>query len=150
MKKAERVASLLGTLDVVESEYSPFYTGYFRCFNAGEYYEAHDVLEQLWLGSSDQHSAFYKGLIQVAGAFVHLRKQHERPWHAKDGRRMRPAVRLFHLGLANIVPYGPRHLRLDVASLHALCTSQIEIISQSDFQQNPWSPRDLPQLYLTS
>ena len=59
----------------------PCYQGYFQCFNDARYYEAHDVLEHLWLrgGRADPEHAFYKGLIQVAGAFVHLQKQHARP-----------------------------------------------------------------------
>ena len=47
------------------------YLAYFECFNRQLYYEAHDVLEALWL--VDKHTpngAFYKGLIQLAGAFV--------------------------------------------------------------------------------
>ena len=94
----------------------PCYQGYFQCFNDARYYEAHDVLEHLWLrgGRTDPEHAFYKGLIQVAGAFVHLQKQHARPGHAKDGRRLRPAVRLFALATANLTPYGPRHLGLNV------------------------------------
>ena len=34
----------------------PCYQGYFRCFNEGQYYEAHDVLEHLWLGNGRERS----------------------------------------------------------------------------------------------
>ena len=37
---------------------------------------------------------FFKGLIQVAGAFVHLQKQFLHPEHPKHRPRLRPAVRL--------------------------------------------------------
>jgi predicted metal-dependent hydrolase len=30
-------------------EWDPRYWGYFRTFNEGRFYEAHDVLEDLWL-----------------------------------------------------------------------------------------------------
>ena len=49
------------------------FAGYFILFNEQKFYEAHDVLEDLWL--PDRHGPnghFYKGLIQLAGAFVHL------------------------------------------------------------------------------
>ena len=126
----------------------PCYQGYFRCFNDARYYEAHDVLEHLWLrgGRADPEHAFYKGLIQVAGAFVHLQKQHARPDHAKDGRRLRPAVRLFALATANLAPYGPRHLDLDVDAVLALCAAQVAAIVAADFMRNPWSPQALPQI----
>ena len=128
----------------------PCYQGYFQCFNDARYYEAHDVLEHLWLrgGRADPEHAFYKGLIQVAGAFVHLQKQHARPGHAKDGRRLRPAVRLFALATANLTPYGPRHLDLDVDAVLALCAAQVAAIVASDFTRNPWSPQTAPHLGL--
>ncbi|MBE7211512.1 MAG: DUF309 domain-containing protein [Gluconacetobacter diazotrophicus] len=126
----------------------PCYQGYFRCFNEARYYEAHDVLEHLWLrgGRADPEHAFYKGLIQVAGAFVHLQKQHARPDHAKDGRRLRPAVRLFALATANLTPYGPHHLDLNVDAVLALCAAQVAAIVGADFARNPWSPQAAPRI----
>jgi predicted metal-dependent hydrolase len=51
------------------------YAGYFDCFNRQLFYEAHEVLEHLWLKDKyGPNGAFYKGLIQLAGAFVHLQK----------------------------------------------------------------------------
>ena len=46
------------------------YAAYFHHFNRGDYYEAHDVLESLWLegGRGAKSAAFYQGLIQLAGA----------------------------------------------------------------------------------
>ena len=43
--------------------------GYFECFNRQWFFEAHDVLEELWLagGKSGPNYAFHKGLIQLAG-----------------------------------------------------------------------------------
>ncbi len=126
----------------------PCYQGYFRCFNAGDYYEAHDVLEHLWLkdGRGGENYAFYKGLIQVAGAFVHLRKQYEHPTHAKHGRRLRPAARLFELARANLASYEPLHLGLDVTFVRALCTDQAAAIVASSFVRNPWTPESAPRM----
>lgn len=124
------------------------YAAYFDCFNAGEYYEAHDVLEHLWLGCTTPDARFYKGLIQIAGAFVHLKKQFERPHHPKDGRRLHPAARLFALGIANIEPFGPHHLGLDVDALVGTCRSLAGQIRDSAFTTNPWSPDHLPHIPL--
>lgn len=126
----------------------PAYTAYFDCFNAGEYYEAHDVLEHLWLGCTTPDARFYKGLIQIAGAFVHLKKQFERPLHPKDGRRLRPAARLFALGIANIEPSAPHHLGLDVAALVQTCRAIAGQLRSSEFTTNPWSPNHLPHISL--
>ena len=64
------------------------YAAYFHHFNRGDYYEAHDVLESLWLeqGRKAESAAFYQGLIQLAGGFVHLRKHHEHPTHRVHGK----------------------------------------------------------------
>jgi uncharacterized protein len=37
-----------------------------RLFNAGFYFEAHDLLEEVWLEREGRERQFYQGLIQVA------------------------------------------------------------------------------------
>jgi hypothetical protein len=71
-----------------------------------------------------------------------------RPAHAKDGQRLRPAVRLFQLGRRNIEAYGPLHLELDVAALADLCRHHASEIQASGFARNPWHPKNLPQVVL--
>jgi predicted metal-dependent hydrolase len=86
---------------------SPHLRCYADCFAQGKFYEAHDVLEELWL--PDRHGpdgAFLKGLIQLAGAFVHLQKQ-----------RQGPAAALLRLALANLEPYPEVHWRLDLGQV---------------------------------
>ena len=126
----------------------PCYVGWFTCFNEGRYYEAHDVLEHLWLQTRDANHAFFKGLIQLAGAFVHLRKQFERPLHPKDRNRLRPAARLFQLALGNLAPFRPVHLRLDVGAVCAMCETLVAAIDASAFARNPWSPGNAPRIEL--
>ena len=149
MSKHDRMTAFVAGLDAdPASVLDPCYQGYFRCFNEGRYYEAHDVLEHLWLQGGRTHPdhAFYKGLIQVAGAFVHLRKQHEHPGHPKHGRRLRPATRLFALAAANLAAYGPRHLALDVDAVRRLCVEYAAAIGQGEYLRNPWSPEHRPRL----
>src|SRR5258706_15896257 len=93
----------------------PHYSGYFQLFNGQLFYEAHDVLEDLWL--PDRHGAngnFYKGLIQLAGAFVHLQKN-----------RLRPSAALFKLAQANLGKYPHRHERLDLMAVQGLITRRL-------------------------
>jgi hypothetical protein len=158
MKKAENIEGMLrdlrapgeqpGGAAVGPTGLDPCYEGYFVCFNSQRYYEAHDVLEHLWLQTDDANHAFYKGLIQFAGAFVHLQKQFERPHHPKDGARSRPAVRLFLLAARNLAPYRPMHLHLDVERVWTMCTGLADQITASGFA-NPWSPGAAPMLTLT-
>lgn len=130
------------------AEWHPCYAGWFRCFNAGDYYEAHDVLEQLWLRTDGADSGFFKGLIQLAGAFVHLKKQHARPTHAKDGKRLAPAARLFALALGNLEPREPHHMGLDVAAVCRLAREWRDEIVRGEYLINPWKPDALPVISL--
>lgn len=115
------------------------YLGYFECFNRGLFYEAHDVLEDLWLisrpGPKDH---FYKGLIQFAGAFVHLQKN-----------RLKPAGALFRLSRRYLSKYPPRYDFLDLNALLALGMDWERDLESTSYQTNPLSFRGLPQLHLT-
>ena len=114
------------------------YLGYFDCFNRQLFYEAHDVLEDLWL--ADRHGAngdFYKGLIQLAGAFVHLQKN-----------RLRPSAALFKLAQANLEKYPAQHEQLDLATTLGLIAWWQRKLEQDDFKTNPLSTTNVPQLKL--
>ena len=113
------------------------YLGYFDCFNAGLYYDAHDVLEELWLanGRAASNYAFYKGLIQLAGAFVHLQKE-----------RLRPAVALFNLAEVNLNRYPAEHEACNVAAALALLSDWRGAVEAGDFLCNPLRHRAEPQL----
>jgi predicted metal-dependent hydrolase len=151
MKKSDRLRAFVDQLPKTDghADFDPRYTGYFTCFNSGQYYEAHDVLEDLWLGGEKgPNYPFFKGLIQFAGAFVHLQKQAARPDHPKDGRRLRPAVRLFELARANLTSFRPKHMRLDVDRVLELAEQHVDRIVASDYTQNPWHPESAPRLTL--
>jgi hypothetical protein len=42
-------------------------------FNRGDWYDCHETLEDLWIGSEDEPRWFYQGLLQVAVALHHWR-----------------------------------------------------------------------------
>ena len=44
---------------------------FIRTFDSGGYWEAHEILEEVW---KQDRQDFYKGLIQVAAAWVHLQR----------------------------------------------------------------------------
>ena len=155
MSKGERISRLVTELvgkdvDPVKIDIAshPYYRAYFQCWNEQRYYEAHDVLEQLWLNANTDDDDFFKGLIQAAGAFVHLQKNFEHPTHAKHSRRLKPAVRLFLLAEKNLAPYLPVRYALDVAVFLDLLRNAREEITRSDFKINPWSPARAPKLKL--
>src|SRR5205823_12981332 len=110
------------------------------------YYEGNDVMELLWLNTKSRDADYFKGLIQAAGAFVHLQKQFENPSHAKHSRRLPPSVRLFRLAEKNLSEFTPRHHGLDVAAFCQLLRACADQIVASDYKTNPWSPQTAPKL----
>ena len=147
MKKAQKIQAFVGSLSTGSTR-DPYYEGYFICFNEQKYYEAHDVLEHLWLQEQGSAHQYFKGLIQLAGAFVHLQKHYRRPYHLTDGRRLGPAWRLFKLAQTNLEPFAPTFLDFDVQSAIALCSKNMLAIENAGFKNNPWSPVAAPFLAL--
>jgi predicted metal-dependent hydrolase len=151
MNKRERISDFVRSLDMASSERSAqnYYTAYFQLWNAQKYYEAHDVIEQLWLVEKTAELArFYQALIQAAGAFVHLQKNFQHPSHAKHSRRLPPAVRLFELALGNLQDLPNEFRALDLVRFRELLRRYRDGIVASDFRRNPWSPDTAPRLYL--
>ena len=141
--KSPKIEKLLA--DVADDGiHARHYLGYFACFNRQLYYEAHDVLEELWLPIRGKPQArFYQGLIQVAGGFVHLQKT------AQSGgqfNRIAPAGRLFALALANFESYPAHHAGIDLEAVRTLCREQRAVILASNETVNPWSTEKAPQL----
>ena len=115
------------------------YLGYFECFNRKLYYEAHDVLEELWMmDRKGPNGAFYKGLIQLTGAFVHLQKD-----------RLRPSARLFRMARANLEPYAPTHEGLDIQRVVALIDDWHGRLEATDLATNPLTTENAPRLSIT-
>jgi predicted metal-dependent hydrolase len=132
--KAEKITAMLAG---AQSEgIDPYYAGYFAYFNRGLFYEAHDVLEQLWLPQrASGNGLFYKGLIQLAGAFVHLQKN-----------RPGPAAALFKLARKNLIPYPAEHESLDLPEVLAMIERWLEMLEAGD--ANPLTAGTHPLLTL--
>ena len=145
MKKGDRIEALARDLAAGDED-DIYFRGYFLLFNRQDYYQAHDLLEHIWLQTNGPEAAFYKGLIQLAGAFVHLQKQFRRPFHPTDGRRLHPAWRLFKLAKKNLKLFPAEYLGLKVDQILGLCDTQIAALEQSHFKTNPWNPDNAPKL----
>jgi predicted metal-dependent hydrolase len=151
MNKRERISDFVSALEPASAQASSrdYYSAFFQLWNAQKYYEAHDVLEQLWLVEKNAELArFYQALIQAAGAFVHLQKNFEQPSHAKHGRRLRPAARLFSLALRNLEDFPDEYHALDLMQFRKLLLRYRDAIIAVDFKNNPWSPQTAPRLAL--
>jgi predicted metal-dependent hydrolase len=112
------------------------YLAFFECFNRGLYFEAHEVLETIWLPQRGlPNGLFYKGLIQLAGAFVHLQKQ-----------RLGPAAALFKLTQKNLSQYPTSHEQLDLQALLARIEQWLRRVNGAS---NPLALDPAPTIGLT-
>ena len=130
--KREKIHALLAELGVTGEGNRAYYEGYFVCFNQQLYYEAHEVLEELWQPNRQQPNGdFFRGLIQLAGAFVHLQKQ-----------KREPALRLLRMGRENLAKYGPEHEGLEIGKVLALIEEWIIQVERAQ----PVMPQIVPQI----
>ncbi|HLX70595.1 MAG TPA: DUF309 domain-containing protein [Verrucomicrobiae bacterium] len=135
-KKSGAIAQLIQQFE--GQQLDAHYLGYFECFNRQLYFEAHDVLEELWLAQRQgPNYAFYKGLIQFAGAFVHLKKN-----------RLRPAAALFKLADANLQKYPGSYEQLSVQDVRTMITHWLGRLESANFEVNPLVPGHEPKLNL--
>jgi predicted metal-dependent hydrolase len=118
--------------------YDSQYVSFFECFNRQHFFEAHEVLEALWLPQRQgPNGLFYKGLIQLAGAFVHLQKN-----------RLGPAAALFALAQTNLQKYPATHEGLAVASVLAMIEDWLRKSKSAEPATNPITPAGAPRLHL--
>ena len=75
-------------------------------FNAGRYFEAHEVLERLWLAAEGLDRELYQGVLQVAVGLHH---------EARGNRK--GAASMLAKGVSRLAPLAPSRLGVDVAGL---------------------------------
>jgi len=135
-EKSKKIAALIEPFH--GQELDARYLGYFECFNQGRFFEAHEVLEDLWLADrKGPDGSFYKGLIQLAGAFVHLEK-----------KRPSPASALFKLALGNFENYPAIHHRLDLKKVAGQIGEWLEALGAARANGIELLPRETPRLGL--
>src|SRR5262245_46128417 len=90
--------------DMEASTYDPRYLAGVLLFNRGDFFEAHEAWESLWMDTAGPDKAFYQGLIQAAVGLCHF-----------CNGNVRGAVKLYHSSRGYMSRYGEHHLGLDVA-----------------------------------
>lgn len=114
------------------------YLGYFDCFNRELFYEAHEVLEDLWLlDRKGLNGDFFKGLIQLAGAFVHLQKG-----------RLKPCIALLRLARENLRRFPTIHYQLNLTEVLEMTEKWEARVSQRVDDPAPVDPWRYPKLCL--
>lgn len=101
-------------------QYDRRYLAFFECFNREEFFEAHEVLEDLWRETPGELRDFYQGLIQTAAVLLKLKQN-----------KPAPAKRLAARAVKRLAKYPSSCEGLDVASV-------IELLDSVQRGDNPW------------
>jgi predicted metal-dependent hydrolase len=96
----------------VKEEKDHRFLEFIQLFNSEKFFEAHEVLEELWLETTGARKQFYQGLIQCAVALAH--------WQRKNSRG---AVQVGNRALTTLKMYDPKEEGIDVARLIQECES---------------------------
>jgi predicted metal-dependent hydrolase len=109
-------------------------------FNNCDFFEAHEVWEDLWSDVQGSSRRFYQGLIQVAVCLHHF-----------GNGNLRGAQKLYHSSRGYLVDYIPWHMGVNVSKL----LDELEIccaeILQSDGLQleTEIDPQRIPEIHLS-
>jgi hypothetical protein len=90
-------------MDASAPAYDPRYLAGIVLFNRGDYFEAHEVWEELWGDTAGGGKQFYQGLIQAAVGLCHF-----------CNGNLRGAVKLYRTSRDYMERYAPVHEGLDI------------------------------------
>lgn len=87
----------------MSDEYPAQYLEGLRLFNAEDFFESHEVLEDLWTETHDEYRKFYQGLIQAAVSLLHF-----------GNGNLGGAKKVYLTSCKYLEPYRPAFSGLDV------------------------------------
>jgi hypothetical protein len=120
-------------------EYDPLYLQGIEYFNDCDFYESHEVWEQLWADTQGPTRKFYQGLIQTAVALHHF-----------GNGNIRGAQKLFVTSRGYLEPYRPKYLGLDLEKFlteFERCFAEINGSSRQ-FPEIEIDPELIPEIHL--
>ncbi len=119
--------------------YDPRYLEGIALFNDVEFFEAHDVWEELWSEYQGPSRKYFQGLIQAAVCLHHF-----------GNGNIRGAKKLYYGCRNYLEPYCPEHMGLNLTKflkdLQACCAEILA--SQEEFPKIDIIPDLIPEIHL--
>ena len=119
--------------------YDPRFLKGIEYFNVCDFFEAHEVWEELWTQYSGPARKFYQGLIQVAVCLHHF-----------GNGNIRGAKKLYNSSTAYLKEYGDEYhgipLRQILMQFEKCCRPILE--STEEFPKIEIVPDDIPEIHL--
>lgn len=122
-----------------DAAYDPRYLAGIEHFNVCDFFEAHEVWEELWTDYRGPDRKFYQGLIQVAVCLHHF-----------GNGNTRGAKKLYLTSLDYLREYRPHHLGLDLEKLFRefeVCLKPI-MASSEEYPKIDIVPDLIPEIHL--
>ncbi len=119
----------------------PLYLRGIEHFNACDFFEAHEVWEELWTEYHGPSRKFYQGLIQAAVCLFHF-----------GNENIRGAKKLYHSSSNYLAAYRPFHLGLDIEAFLAQfekCLAEVNA-STEEFPKIAIDPELIPEIHLST
>jgi predicted metal-dependent hydrolase len=89
-------------MEATSAQYDPRYLAGIVLFNRGDFFEAHEAWESLWMDTCTPEKQFFQGLIQAAVGLCHF-----------CNGNLRGAVKLYHSSRDYMQRYGSPFLGMD-------------------------------------
>jgi len=126
-------------MDTAADQYDPLYLQGIAFFNACEFFEAHEVWEDLWKSYSGELRLFYKGLIQAAVALHHF-----------GNGNIRGARKVYGSSRGYLAEYRPTCEGLDLEKFLSefdACFAQVAA-NDEQFPSIELNPELIPEIWL--
>jgi uncharacterized protein len=109
-----------------------------RLFNAGAYYECHEVLEDIWREERDPVRYLYQGILQIGVGLHHLRNGN-----------FRGATLLLRDGIDKTGHFTPSCMGLDTAGLRdraQTCLNLVQTLGRDRLDEFDWTLAPVVQM----
>jgi predicted metal-dependent hydrolase len=124
---------------MTDEDYHPLYLQGIAYFNDCEFFEAHEVWEELWAEYRGDSRKFYQGLIQTAVALHHF-----------GNGNIRGARKVYRSSAKYLDDFRPHHVGLDVDAFLAQfdqCFAEVAA-SDEEFPKIDIDPELIPEIHL--
>lgn len=103
----------------MERSYPKEYYDFFTFFNRGEYYECHDLLEEIWMTEKD--NKFLQGLLQLSVGIYHFEYG-----NIKGSRLLLKSAKKY------LTPYLPRYWDLELQPVVDYIERCLQVLPEKD------------------
>lgn len=92
-----------------------------KLFNGKEYFECHEILEDIWFDVRDNSRDFFRGLLHIAVGFYHLRNK----------KNQAGALTQLNKALTRLENYGDDFKGVDLGTLKAEIGDLISVLQEN-------------------